>query len=91
MERMVSFLIFAVLFYLMMRFGCGAHAVHGHHRSDKEGPGTPEDSHDPVCGVNVVPGEGYAKSYKGRNYRFCSQTCLDEFEAHSEYFSHTRR
>jgi len=90
MEHMFSFLIFAVLFYLMMRFGCGVHAVHGHLMPDKEGPGAPENFHDPVCGVKVVPEEGYVKSSRGRNYRFCSRTCLDEFEAQSDYFSHTR-
>jgi len=31
MDRLLSFLLFAVFFYLMMRFGCGAHMVHGNH------------------------------------------------------------
>ena len=53
MERIFSFLLFAVFFYLMMRFGCGSHAVHGHHQHDKDGPKSPEDSRDPVCGMNV--------------------------------------
>lgn len=30
MEGLGSLLIFAALFYFMMRFGCGAHMVHGH-------------------------------------------------------------
>ena len=30
MEGLLSLLLFAGLFYLMMRFGCGAHMVHGH-------------------------------------------------------------
>ncbi len=30
MDGLLSFLLFAGLFYLMMRFGCGAHMVHGH-------------------------------------------------------------
>ena len=29
MEGLFSLLLFAALFYFMMRFGCGAHAVHG--------------------------------------------------------------
>jgi hypothetical protein len=31
MDRLLSFLLFAAFFYLMMRFGCGAHMVHGNH------------------------------------------------------------
>ncbi|MEE9598461.1 MAG: hypothetical protein V3V96_16940 [Acidiferrobacterales bacterium] len=30
MEGLFSLLLFAGIFYLMMRFGCGAHMVHGH-------------------------------------------------------------
>lgn len=30
MEGLLSLLILAVLFYAMMRWGCGAHMVHGH-------------------------------------------------------------
>lgn len=29
MEGLFSFLVFAVLFFLMMRFGCGSHIGHG--------------------------------------------------------------
>jgi len=29
MEGLLSFVLFAVSFYLMMRIGCGAHRVHG--------------------------------------------------------------
>jgi hypothetical protein len=40
MDSWLSFLLFAVFFYLMMRYGCGAHMVHGRHRGH-EGPGAP--------------------------------------------------
>lgn len=30
MEGLVWFLILGGLFYFMMRYGCGAHMVHGH-------------------------------------------------------------
>jgi hypothetical protein len=30
MEGLGTLLFFAALFYFMMRFGCGAHMVHGH-------------------------------------------------------------
>lgn len=31
MEGLFSFLLFAGLFFLMMRFGCGSHVAHGGH------------------------------------------------------------
>ncbi len=30
MEGLVTLLIFAGLFFIMMRYGCGAHITHGH-------------------------------------------------------------
>ena len=42
MDGFLSFLLFAALFYVMMRFGCGAHMAHGHqgdHRSRGRGAG----------------------------------------------------
>jgi YHS domain-containing protein len=88
MERIFSFLMFAVLFYLMMRFGCGAHAVHGHHHNDKAEPKPLEDSRDPVCGMKVAAGQGYAETFKGREYHFCSRSCLDKFDAQPDRFAH---
>ncbi len=87
MERIFSFLLFAVLFYVMMRFGCGAHAVHGHHRHGTEGAAPPANSRDPVCGMNVAPGQGYAKVFRGVEYRFCSRACLDKFDAQPDQFA----
>lgn len=42
MEGLFSFLVFAVLFFLMMRFGCGSHISHGgcgqhHGKHDEHG------------------------------------------------------
>ena len=88
MERIFSFLMFAIFFYVMMRFECGAHAVHGHHQHDKEEPKSPEDSRDPVCGMNVAAGQGYAELFKGREYRFCSRKCLDKFDTQPNEFAH---
>ncbi|MBZ5540202.1 MAG: YHS domain-containing protein [Acidobacteriia bacterium] len=84
MSGLLSLLLFAAFFYLMMRFGCGAHMVHGHHPG--HGPGAGEGlggstGRDPVCGMQVHPGQGYAKLQDGREYRFCSRKCLDQFEA----------
>ena len=86
MEGLFSLLLFAALFYFMMRFGCGAHMVHGHAGHGGQGGhgGTlPLEGGvaDPVCGMSVELGKGYAKMHEGRQYRFCSRQCLDQFEA----------
>ena len=84
MNGLFSFLLFAAFFYLMMRFGCGAHMVHGHGGHDHEGHGggTQEGAaKDPVCGMPVGAGQGYTKNYEGRVLHFCSRKCLDTFEA----------
>jgi hypothetical protein len=39
MDRIISLLLFAAFFYIMMRFGCGAHMVHGHHHHGQQGTG----------------------------------------------------
>jgi len=77
MEGLISLLLFAALFYLMMRFGCGAHMVHGH----GAGHGAKSKHKDPVCGMDVDPEQGYGKMHDGTLYRFCSRRCLDAFEA----------
>jgi YHS domain-containing protein len=87
MSGLLSLLLFAAFFYLMMRFGCGAHMVHGHEdHAGREGergqkPGRLATAMDPVCGMEVRAGEGYAKMHQGREYRFCSRECLDRFES----------
>ena len=91
MEGWVTFLLFAAFFYLMMRFGCGAHTVHGGHgggdQEGHEGHGSRETSKkDPVCGRDVEPGQGYSKMYESREYRFCSRKCLDKFEAEPQRY-----
>ena len=89
MEGVLSFLLFAGFFYFMMRFGCGAHMVHGHgeHRGHEHG-GDREvgTAIDPVCGMPVAPEQGYTKMYQGRERRFCSRACLDRFEANPDRY-----
>ena len=83
MSGLVSFLIFGALFFVMMRFGCGAHAGHGGHHGDQYKPegDASTGGTDPVCGMPVAAGVGYAKMYQGVQYRFCSRDCLDKFDA----------
>lgn len=82
MEGLLSLLLFGGLFFLMMRFGCGAHVMHGSHghsHSSKTGTGEIAPV-DPVCGMSVDPDSGYGKMHQGRLYRFCSRGCLDKFD-----------
>lgn len=84
MSGLLSLLLFAAFFYFMMRFGCGAHMVHGDHGGHEGhgGMGTQEGSaKDPVCGMPVKAGQGYTKNHEGRVLHFCSKQCLDEFDA----------
>lgn len=84
MEGLLSLLLIAGLFYLMMRFGCGAHMIHGHGGHSGHGHRDTQTFRDPVCGMAVAPDQGYAKVHDGREYRFCSRNCLDKFEADPE-------
>jgi YHS domain-containing protein len=80
MEGLSSLLLFALFFYFMMRFGCGAHRVHGKHdHGQKEGENNQADV-DPVCGMEIDSAEGYGKMHNHQLYRFCSRKCLDKFD-----------
>ena len=84
MDGVISFLLFAAFFYLMMRFGCGSHMAHGHHghaKSDKAQPII-----DPVCLKVVGQEQGYGKLHQGALYRFCSKSCLDKFDLDPEKY-----
>ena len=88
MEGLLSLLVFAVLFYVMMRFGCGAHMMHGHKGAQGHGgeSDVPKMHVDPVCSKEVAVDQGYGKMYQGELYRFCSRDCLDRFESDPEQF-----
>ena len=88
MEGLVSLLIFAGLFFVMMRFGCGAHMMHGHGGSHDHGKQEENKNKqiDPVCGMEVDVDQGYGKMHDGNLYRFCSRDCLDKFETDPEQY-----
>jgi YHS domain-containing protein len=92
MEGLGSLLLFAILFYIMMRFGCGAHMIHGRHeRHGDHGSHGNEVNHlDPVCGMKVDQNKGYGKMHAGRLYRFCSKGCLEKFDDDPEQY-HNRQ
>jgi YHS domain-containing protein len=77
MESLFWFLLAAGAFYLIMRFRWGADKIHGK---------TVENIRDPVCGMEVAGDTGYAKMYKGQQYRFCSHICLEKFDTDPERF-----
>ncbi len=86
MEGLLSLLVYAVLFYFLMRFGCGSHMVHGHHKA--AGKKSNSDVFmDPVCGKVVADNEGYGELVDGKLFRFCSKPCLDEFDNNIEQLS----
>jgi len=98
MAGLITFLLFGALFFVMMRFGCGSH-VHGGHGGHGSGGGAEghaghgqsggvisTGSKDPVCGMEVAEGQGYAKMHGGQAWRFCSRRCLDQFESNPERY-----
>jgi len=92
LENVFYFVIWGALFFVMMRFGCGAHIMgHGHRHG-----GTGSDDHrdagnlrwvppdravDPVCGVAVQTAGAKSTIHDGHVYYFCSQDCREKFEA----------
>jgi len=74
-----SLLLFAVLFFLMMRYGCGAHMMHGGH-GKSHNKVKKEKYIDPVCDMEVKDDEGYGKMHEGELYRFCTRNCLNKFD-----------
>jgi Cu+-exporting ATPase len=66
--------------------GHGEHRGHAGHGGRVQG----ESARDPVCGMDVAPGQGYTKTYAGREYRLCSRACLDTFEANPGQYASAR-
>lgn len=93
MGTLLYFIVIAGFFFLMMRFGCGAHIMgHGHRRHERQGAGPPQDRDsalwvppetavDPVCGMVVRTSAAKSAVHKGRVYYFCSAEHRDAFES----------
>jgi len=87
MEGLGTLLFFAILFFVMMRYGCGAHMMHGHgSHGDAHDGGKDSKYIDPVCGMEVEAEKGYGKMHDGTLYRFCTRSCLDKFDADAERY-----
>ena len=95
MGAIFYFLFWALIIFVMMRFGCGAHVMgHGH---GKAGTGREDGSRksaaeslqwippatdvDPVCGKTVKTDSAKPSVHAGSVYYFCSRECREIFEA----------
>lgn len=83
--------LWGAVFFLMMRFGCGAH-IGGHHGHGRGGDGSrgKDDTasvKDPVCGMSVDPeNAGAAAVHGGQTYYFCSANCREKFEKNPQSY-----
>lgn len=70
-------LLWGAAFFVMMRFGCGAHGAGGHGGHGRAGGG---GTRDPVCGMEVKPHNAAVSfAHGGQTYYFCSADCRDRF------------
>lgn len=93
MEALIYFALWAGLFLLMMRFGCGVHVMgrrHGQHGAQDRGAPQdsgdlrwvpPESDMDPVCGKTVRTDKAKSSVHDGSVFYFCSRECRERFEA----------
>lgn len=87
-QSVLYLLVWAALFAVMMRFGCGAHVMGHHYRDDTRPSGSgygagwilPAKATDPVCGMTIDSAGAKSAVHAGRVYFFCSQDCRDKFE-----------
>lgn len=100
MSALFYFAIWAVLIFLMMRFGCGAHVMGGGH-GDRQRTGAdeadrglrwvaPETDKDPVCGSTVRTESAKPSVHDGTVYYFCSRECREVFEAAPDIYTGDR-
>ncbi len=83
-------LLWGGLFFVMMRYGCGAHMMggHGHGGHGKDGGPAEGQTKDPVCGMSVDPQKAAAAAVRGGvTYYFCSTSCRDKFEQAPEKYA----
>lgn len=92
MESILWFLIIGALFFFMMRHGCGAHmgghGGHGRHETDREEPSASRQTvKDPVCGMEIDKEQAYSMVRRNnRQIFFCSEQCLDKFDAEPDKY-----
>lgn len=92
MDGLLTLLFYALIFYFMMRFGCGAHMTHGHHGAKSDDKSDDKSVQtvvfvDPVCGNKVQEDQGYGELVDGHLFRFCSKECLNTFDENITEYS----
>lgn len=86
LKSLGTLLLWGGFFFLMMRYGCGAHMMGGHGKHS--GHGESEATKDPVCGMKIDPQRAAAASvHAGNTYYFCSASCRDKFEQAPDKFA----
>ncbi len=101
MELILTIAVWAGLFFLMMRLGCGAHIIAGR---QKNGPSSSsqanaqapeltrvaaEKSIDPVCKKTISTHIAKTNVHAGKVTYFCSRDCREIFEAAPELYIST--
>ena len=90
MELIITLLVFALVFYVLMRWGCGARMVHGLTLAGGISPGNGHlqlEITDPVCGMKVEAQDALLLEHGSHVIRFCSEDCRKRFLAHPEAYS----
>jgi len=98
MELILTIAVWAGLFFLMMRLGCGAHII----KSNSKGGQSPalranantpelawmplEKNIDPVCQKKIATRLAKTSVHAGKVYYFCSRDCREIFEAAPELY-----
>lgn len=98
MGTVLYFILIAGFFFLMMRFGCGAHVMgHGHGAHEGHGAGSPQSREtarwlppetdiDPVSRMSVRTDSAKSAVYRGAVYYFSSDEHREMFEAEPERY-----
>ncbi|MDY7091606.1 MAG: metal ion permease [Acidobacteriota bacterium] len=88
MELIATLLVFAFVFYVLTRWGCGARMVHGLAAvgiGAATGSFRLEDT-DPVCGMRVEAKSAVLLEHGSRVIRFCSEDCRKRFLSHPDAY-----
>ncbi len=98
MELILTIAVWAGLFFLMMRLGCGTHTNAGSRKNGLSSPSQTnahaleltsiarEKSIDPVCQKTISTHIAKTNVHAGKVIYFCSRDCREIFEAAPELY-----